>query len=1119
MLLGIILRRMWRERRLMGVLLLALCLVTAFLALGPLYVYAVNSAEFNLRVSQAADVTFQVDLVNPTRFDETRTNQILSEELGLLIEQQWVFQRSAGIECGYFVMPDGTVSRADTEMSHCYRPSAYRDFDQLFSVVEGRPPQSTEDGPVEAVISRSVVERAEQLHPDNQFGLGSQFYVGPDTGTTALVEIVGIVEPALPLEDVFWQEHREVFGRIVSVTDNIQRIDFALIMPEDMYDTHLLPATQSGDAYVVHLEIDGSQLSAGQLESTAASIQRLEQRIRDFHPSLNLRAAALQRLIEDFRNSIAATQGPITLLSLVVLVLMLYNLVTTVALILEQQGEEWAAIASRGGSVRQLVQIQFMTVALLGVVAFVLGPLIAQGIMVILEAFGPQAAILNPQDLGAIPGNAYVLSLVASIAAVIMLTLPAWPAARGSILRLRRGISRPPAAPAWARFFLDFILLFLGVMFLLRLYGFAGGDLQALLNNPAQLTRLLTTNGLSDPFSLLGPVLFLTGAALLWLRVFPLLMRAIGFIFSRGNGLTIPLALWNVEREPGHYAQLVLLLIGTLALGTASLALSETREAGAWETARLEAGADLRIELMEQTQLPPDAYANLPGVVNSVPVMLAESTRIEPNPPIRLFGIDLDEIDSGFRDYMPSLVPLLEAEQPPLPGQVLPAEAQTIALDLYAVAPADNRPVAVNLVLHLLDADHIPHTLTMQTQAGENAATGQFVTHTGVLGDLEGRVPYRLTGLRLIVDPGAVEDAYSQVIYIDHIRAVTAAGENITVADFETDTGDTWTWAPDARQPLEVTTVNIVTVQASEGVSSLRVRPQIERRVTRVNEPLLELNAVALEPLPVVVSPAFAEQFGRRSHLNRTLRPGDVATSLITFPFGAGLDRTDVEIRYRVVGIIDRFPIAGQEDAFLVAVVPALQQRLNADRRISGFYTRNHLWVQLESKEPSPALRDTVQGLPGFNAATFAWDIYQQTQREPLPNALTGMLFASFWVSLGLSLLDFAFYMAVTARRRAVSFAVLRSIGWDARNIWGLLTVEQAAFITPALVVGVVLGIVMAYLILPFLGLIGGQTLQLPLGDVLVLVGVLIIAFTLLLSITAYALRRASLNEILRIEH
>ena len=71
----------------------------------------------------------------------------------------------------------------------------------------------------------------------------------------------------------------------------------------------------------------------------------------------------------------------------------------------------------------------------------------------------------------------------------------------------------------------------------------------------------------------------LTGLALFWLRLFPWLMDLISRLFRNSRHLTTPLAVWNVARDPNHYAQLVLLLIGTLALGTASLALTETRDA------------------------------------------------------------------------------------------------------------------------------------------------------------------------------------------------------------------------------------------------------------------------------------------------------------------------------------------------------------------------------------------------------------------------------------------------------------------------------------------------------------------------------------------------------------
>lgn len=181
-----------------------------------------------------------------------------------------------------------------------------------------------------------------------------------------------------------------------------------------------------------------------------------------------------------------------------------------------------------------------------------------------------------------------------------------------------------------------------------------------------------------------------------------------------------------------------------------------------------------------------------------------------------------------------------------------------------------------------------------------------------------------------------------------------------------------------------------------------------------------------------------------------------------------------------------------------------------------AYYDVNRVWLSLDEREPASDLSQAVQEIDGFERAMYAYNRYQEIQREPLANSLTGMLFAGFWVALLLGLIDFAFYMAITIRRRAVSFATLQAIGWNERDLLRLLFVEQAAFITPALIIGVLLGLGLAYLILPFLALIGGQTLQLPLTGILTLLLVFIIAFALILRLTAAILHRFSLNQVMR---
>jgi ABC-type antimicrobial peptide transport system permease subunit len=127
------------------------------------------------------------------------------------------------------------------------------------------------------------------------------------------------------------------------------------------------------------------------------------------------------------------------------------------------------------------------------------------------------------------------------------------------------------------------------------------------------------------------------------------------------------------------------------------------------------------------------------------------------------------------------------------------------------------------------------------------------------------------------------------------------------------------------------------------------------------------------------------------------------------------------------------------------------------------------------------------------------------------------MLYAGFLVSLLLSLLGFAFYLAVTVKRRSVGFAVLQALGWNARSLWTLLAAEQAALVIPALLIGILLGAALAYVILPFLALIGGQTLSISVANLAALFVALIIGFGVISVGAAWWLRRMSVNQVLRL--
>ncbi|NPV66381.1 MAG: FtsX-like permease family protein [Anaerolineae bacterium] len=1129
--LRMIVHRMWRERRLLGVLLIAICLVTAFFSLGPLYVQAVSEAGLRYAVEGLTRHQLDITLSNSEPFGP-ETWALLNQELRGGVTELQRSARSAGVVNGYEYALGEPLTIFARPTPNDYLITAYSNLQEIFTLVDGRWPErlppptaglgaglSAEEqaanqvglysrGQVEAVVAAAAAREA-------RIEVGNRLVIGAEpTGPTAIVHIVGLVEPVLPLDDPFWDGQRLVVqGQHVQVSLTSERFDFGLIVPEGAFDDWIAPATR-GNTYLWTLRVDPAVIHTDTLDALEERLSRLQSALRARYPDI-LIFSGLFDLIAQFRTGLVETEGPTLLLSGAVMVLMLYHLVTTVALVLEQQNAEWASIASRGGSVAQLIGMQALTMGMLGAIGMVAGPFIAQGMLLLLGRVGPLARVLP--GAGSLPARVFGLSAMAALAAIVVLTLPAWPAARRSLLRLKQLISRPPTHPIWARYFLDIALLLIGLALLLRLYFLVGGDAAASLGvlwrDPTALIRQIAssaaeTGGLNDPFNLLAPALFLTGAALLWLRVFPLLMRLIRRLFRADNGLTVPLALWTVERDPGHYGQLVLLLIGTLALGTASLALEATRDAGAWAAAHRETGASARLEFDPVQVREQPVWGALPGVTAAQSLLVTATPHRAGQRDTTVFGVEPSAFAASFPAWAEAVAPLQHLSAPSLPGLPLPEDAVALTLQVYAdPTPDSGPPTETQLAAELIDALGIPLSLALTTV--DPAVAGRFALYEATLPSGVGHLPWRLTGIRLSSQRGELAD-FSHRVYLDAITARLADGSEALLEDFEAGQMAVWGASVTGFQHGGALRAAPDERRAASGRASLAVDYRIQRRGTAVTQPLLAINETGEAAVPLVISRGFAEYFGGRSR-RAPLAVGD--EDLFDLALGAG----QVRFRYRVVGIVEDFPTLGAGDNFVIGRLDQLLPALNRAASWQGFYDRNQVWFELAGREPSPDFRAAIAALPGLTGMTYAWDRYNAIQRDPLANAVTGMLFAAFWVSLLLSALDFGFYLAVTARRRALSFAVLQAMGWPARSIWGVLAVEQTALVMPALLVGVGLGMGLAYLLLPFLELVGGQALRFPASGVIGLLAALIAVFAVLLGVTALMSRRQSVHQTLRL--
>lgn len=191
----------------------------------------------------------------------------------------------------------------------------------------------------------------------------------------------------------------------------------------------------------------------------------------------------------------------------------------------------------------------------------------------------------QPTDLSSIG------AILVALGATLILLLATWPVAR----RARRDLERddPPAVRLSPRrlIFEGLIVgLSLTAAWLLRQRGLAA-------DGPGAAGAAGATGAPSgfDPFLAVAPVLIGVAVAVLTIRLYPIPVRALGWLFARRRGLVAVLGLRSLGRQPTSATLPLLILMVTLAIGTFSSVLLTSLEGSQTAVAMQDVGADYRI--------------------------------------------------------------------------------------------------------------------------------------------------------------------------------------------------------------------------------------------------------------------------------------------------------------------------------------------------------------------------------------------------------------------------------------------------------------------------------------------------------------------------------------------
>ena len=249
--------------------------------------------------------------------------------------------------------------------------------------------------------------------------------------------------------------------------------------------------------------------------------------------------------------------------------------------ILEQEKNTIAVVKSRGASRAQVIRIFLAQSTLLSGISLLLGVPLGALICRLLGASNGFLGLVRRSALAVrlVPESIW-FALVAAAVSVLTMVIPVFAYSGVTIVDHKRTTGKRKHSPLWQNMFLDVLLL--GV----SLYG-----LYTFNNQKAALAAGLVTA--PDPLLFVSSSLFIIGAGLLFLRLYPLLIRLVFSVFKRFWPPALYASFLKVTRSM-HEAQFIMLfLVLTMATGVFNAKAARTINLNMEHNIRYQYGADI----------------------------------------------------------------------------------------------------------------------------------------------------------------------------------------------------------------------------------------------------------------------------------------------------------------------------------------------------------------------------------------------------------------------------------------------------------------------------------------------------------------------------------------------
>ena len=1052
--------------------------------------------------ARETDIVLKADR-GPTSFREfEKVSRAVTPEIETRLD--WFLKDTVrgGKTATFFLTPPGRESTAGEDNARAYFAYLPRLLGHITLRPEGRMPREQAlNAPGELLVIEAMIPSdAARL-----FGIevGDRLSVVPfwtDAIPYASVIVAGIFDKNDPGEE-FWHLDDTILRGSTAV--NFRAVPFFLT--ESTYMDVLGGAFPDLDStYAWLLEVDTGKLNAGNAADARADIEVMRRRLSNTLFSYR-QITSLDEALAEYDQRLFFSKLPMFVVLILISVVILYYVVTLSSLVVEQQRGEIALLRSRGATSAQILAVFVLEGATISLLAIVVAPLLASLVVSVL-GFTPAFSGLSGGErlpVG-ISGAAYLMSGLGGLLSFAALMIPSVQASRIGVTRHRQEAARPSSQPFFQRYYLDILLLVVSILLFRQLTERGSVVATDLFGGVAVDQALLAV-----------PALILVASALVLLRLFPLVMAVSSRLLSPRLPAGLVLGIWQMARNPTHYARLSLLLILMTGLGIFAASFGGTLTRSFEERALYATGADIRLEGVLLGSRGPSrpvvgTYERLPGV-----------DRV--SPAFRGFGSDLSRllgdsyimlgVDTGsfgdvawFRDdfsgqSLNGLMRSLEGSSVP-EGTPLPDGAYAIGVTLKPDRPHPN----VVATARIRDTNDRYFTYVLGRLGSEDwIDLESSLSRTSLIRrrqPLQPVAPLTLVALSFL-EPNARSRLRAGSVAIDEVWVRTGANTVQVIDSFD----DLSRWNIIRVAPESVTDGMQPSTITSDGAGGA-VTFVWSGGGALIGRGLFYGPPVSA--LPVIASKSFLKDT-RHS----------VGEEFMVSAAGH-------RILVRPVDSVDYFPTLDTlNEKYLIADLTSLSRYANLESA-SGELKPNEIWLTAEANgSDRQALIDRFEADDPF----FTREVHDRaaaladSQVDPLVEAgWRALLFIAFAAVLILSGLGFFVHAYVSFRSRETQFALMRTIGFSLKQLITLVWLEQALVIAAGMALGTWMGGRLGATVMPYLGhddrgsqVLPPFILEVSWGTLAATYGAMVFVFALIIVGMIWFIHKISLQRILRL--